>query len=63
MDGDIMDNVDRCLVCAKNIPSGPDFCSLECEEKWNLQYGSHCALVHPFGWKSDGKMAGGGNKQ
>ncbi len=23
----------------------------------------HCALVHPNGWRSDGQMAGGGNKQ
>ena len=25
---------DHCLVCGAEIPPGPDFCSLECEDKW-----------------------------
>ncbi len=30
------DNIDVCLVCGKEIPPGPDYCSKECEEKANL---------------------------
>jgi hypothetical protein len=25
------DNIDVCLVCSKEIPPGPDFCSADCE--------------------------------
>jgi predicted nucleic acid-binding Zn ribbon protein len=28
------DNRDYCQVCGKEIPPGPDFCSLTCEEKF-----------------------------
>lgn len=29
------DDMDTCWVCDKLIPPGPDFCSPECETKWN----------------------------
>jgi ribosomal protein L24E len=32
-----MDNIDTCLVCGKEIPPGPDFCSAECETYFALE--------------------------
>lgn len=30
--GEIMDTIDSCVICGKEIPPGPDFCSDECEQ-------------------------------
>lgn len=28
------DNIDTCIVCGKEIPPGPDCCSVKCEKKF-----------------------------